>query len=90
MSGAVVTAAVGGPLAIGVVAGGGTGTALLAVVMLALTAGGVVATGWLLLAAGLDLRAGAGVGRRRVAWTVAVAASTFAAQVLAAAAASLG
>ncbi len=88
-AGAVVALAVGAPLAVAVLVGGGTGAALLAVSLLALTAGGVVATGWLLLAAGLDLRSGAGVGRRRAAWTVGVATSTFVAQVLAAAAASL-
>jgi len=90
VAGSVVTLALGVPLAVAVVATGGTGAAVLAVTLLAVTAGGVVATAWLLLAAGLDLRAGAAVGRRRVVWTVAVATSTFAAQVLAAAAASLG
>lgn len=89
VAGAVAGLAVGVPLTVAVVLGDGTGAALLAVSLLALSAGGVVATGWLLLAAGLDLRSGAGVGRRRVVWTVAVATSTFVAQVLAAAAASL-
>lgn len=59
------------------VAAGGSGRDGLTAVLAALVGGAVTASGWLLLAAWLDLVAEEPPGRRRVVWTVAVVAFTF-------------
>ncbi len=67
-AGAVTWAAIGVPLLVAVVFGGGDGRAGLVVVLLGLTLGGVVATGWMLLATLLDLLAGGRPGGYRARW----------------------
>lgn len=67
LAGAGTAVVVGGGLAIGLAAGGGAVSAVAALLGLAL--GLVVASGWLLLAALLDLVAGQRVGRARIAVT---------------------
>jgi hypothetical protein len=42
--------------------------------LLGFVIGGIVASGWLLVAAAIDLRTDQPIGRRRVAWTVGVTA----------------
>lgn len=68
LAGAVTWAVVGLPLLLAVVVGGGQGRAGVVVVLLGLTLGGVVATGWMLLATLLDLVAGARPGGYRAVW----------------------
>jgi hypothetical protein len=81
-AGAVVWVALGAVFTTVVIRAGGDGAAGLAAVMLGLTAGSLVASGWLLLAALLDLLAGARVGRRRVIVTAAVVLFAFASPML--------
>ncbi|HVM00924.1 MAG TPA: hypothetical protein VM324_16665 [Egibacteraceae bacterium] len=81
-AGAAVWLAVGTVLVTIVVRAGGDGAAGLAAVFLALVSGAVVASGWLLLAAALDLLAGEPPGRRRVLWTVGVLLFTFSSPLL--------
>jgi len=69
-------AVTGVPLLVAAVAGGGGGTVGLAAVLLTLTLGGLVASGWLLLAGILDVTAGERPGRRRLVWTAAVVMAT--------------
>lgn len=64
---------VGGAVLVAVVVrAGGDGAAGVVAVMVALVAGSLLASAWLLLAATLDLVAGEPPGRRRVLWTVGV------------------
>jgi len=75
-TGGVVWTLVALPLVVSVVVGGGNGAAALSVVLLGLSCGGIVASGWLLLALGLDLAAGDAPGARRLFWTAAVVVLT--------------
>lgn len=75
-AGGVVWALVAVPLVVSVVVGGGDGDAALPVVLLGLSCGGIVASGWLLLALGLDVAAGDPPGTARLLWTAAVVVLT--------------
>jgi hypothetical protein len=68
VAGGVVWVLVAGPLA---VAAGGDDRAVLVAVLLGLTFGAFAASGWLLVAAILDLWVGEPPARRRVVWTAA-------------------
>lgn len=72
LAGGAAWALVGGPLIVGLAPAGGDASA--AGMLLGLVVGGIVASGWLLLAAAIDLRTDQPIGRRRVAWTVGVTA----------------
>lgn len=65
-----------------VVRAGGDGAAGVVAVMVALVAGSMLSSAWLLLAATLDLVAGEPPGRRRVLWTVGVLLFAFASPLL--------
>lgn len=65
-----------------VIRAGGDGAAGVVAVMVALVAGSLLSSSWLLLAATLDLVAGDPPGRRRAVWTVAVIVFTFASPLL--------
>ena len=79
VAGAVCAAAVGLPLLVAVVIGDGSGRAGLVAVLLGLTIGGLVASGWLLLAVLLDLLAGEPPSGTRLLLTLLVLlASAFA------------
>ncbi len=69
-----------------VVRAGGDGAAGAVALTIALVAGSLLASAWLLLAATLDLVAGEPPGRRRTLWTVALIVFTFASPLLVAAA----
>ncbi|HWB73242.1 MAG TPA: hypothetical protein VG452_13595 [Egibacteraceae bacterium] len=73
-AGLVVWAASASALVAAVVLAGAGGRLGLAAALLGLTAGSLVASTWLLVAAALDLLAGHVPGRRRVVWTVALVA----------------
>lgn len=83
-AGGLVWAVLGLPLLALVVVRGGRGDEGFLVVALTLVLGAIVASGWLLLAAALDLLAGESPGRRRVAWTIGVVAFTLLSPLLAA------
>jgi hypothetical protein len=72
IAGAVAWALVGGPLVVGLAPAGGQASAV--GMLLGFVIGGIVASGWLLVAAAIDLRTDQPIGRRRVAWTVGVTA----------------
>lgn len=74
IAGGVVWAIVGGPLVVGLAPAGGQASA--AGMLLGLVFAGLIASLWLLVAAGIDLWAGQAIGRRRVAWTAAVLVAT--------------
>jgi hypothetical protein len=79
-------AAAGAALAVAALAAnaafGGDGAAALVWALSALVVGLLVAAGWLVLAALLDLVAGVLPGRRRLAWTAGLFAAAFVAPVL--------
>lgn len=76
---AISAAAVALPVLLAVALGGGSGRAGVAAVLLGLTVGGLVASGWLLLAVLLDLLAGDPPGTARLLLTLGVLlASAFA------------
>jgi hypothetical protein len=81
-AGGLTWAVVGGLLVASVLYAGGDGRAGLAAVLLGMVFGGMVASGWLLVAAGLDLLADEPPSRRRAAWTVAVVVATMLSPVL--------
>jgi hypothetical protein len=81
-AGGATWAVVGGALVASVLNAGGDGRAGLAAVLLGLVFAGMVASGWLLVAAGLDLLADETPSRRRVVWTVAVVLATMLSPVL--------
>lgn len=74
IAGGVVWALVGGPLVVGLAPAGGQASA--AGMLLGLVFAGVVASLWLLVAAGIDLWMGQPIGGRRVAWTAGVLVAT--------------
>lgn len=65
-----------------VIRAGGEGSAGVVVVAIAMVAGSLLASAWLLLAACLDLVAGEPPGRRRTIWTVVLILFTFASPLL--------
>jgi len=80
------TAVIAGGGVLTVVLRGAGGAAGLAVVLLGLAIGSLVGSGWLLLAAALDTRAGQPISGRRWAWTVGLCLAAIVLLVLAPAA----
>lgn len=74
IAGGVVWGLVGGPLVVGLAPAGGQASA--AGMLLGLVFAGLIASLWLLAAAGIDLWTGQPIGRRRVAWTAGVLVAT--------------
>ncbi len=82
LAGGIAWAGVAVPRVVAAALGGAGGRTGLAAVLLGLCCGGLVASGWLLLAVLLDTLAGEPPGARRLRWTAAVVALTACSPVL--------